>query len=403
MLVTFASAEPEHAVDDSRPLAALALRRRPGRRSFDDAPLLVFWEMTRACDLSCHHCRAGTQSLGASDELTASEGRSLVDELAAMGQPRPILILTGGDCLKRPDFLDLVSYAAARNVALSVAATVTDRLDEPTLYALRQHGVKTVSLSIDGATPTVHDSVRGVRGHFVNTLVTIATLQRCGFTVQINTTVLATNVEQLADIAVLMHELGINVWELCFLVATVRGAQTLATTARQNEDICNFLVDASCYGFEVRAAEAPFLRRVVAQRREGGTDAPDVSSRSLYGRLRRRLRSELGEPREPPRLTSARTRDGKGTIFVAANGDVHPSALSDVRLGNLRNQSLGEIYREHPLLKQIRNAEFKGVCGACPYGQLCGGSRARAFVATGDPLGSDPGCLVAYSAQQPAT
>jgi radical SAM protein len=402
MLVTFASRELTNGADEARADSALALRRPRVRRSFDDAPLLVYWEMTRACDLSCRHCRASTQSLCASDELTRAEGRSLVDELAAMGNPRPILILTGGDCLKRPDFMDLVRYAATRNVALAVAATLSERLDEHVLHALRQHGVKTVSLTIDGAASATHDGVRGIDGHFNATLDTIALLRQCGFTVQVNTTVLATNVEQLADIAVLMHELGVNVWELFFLVANDRGTRALATTAQENEDICNFLVDASRYGFEVRAAEAPFLRRVAATRRANEGVAPDASSGPLYGRLRRRLTSELGEPFYPPRLTSARTRDGQGTVFVAANGDVHPSALCNVRLGSLREQSLGEIYREHKLLKQIRNAEFVGVCGACAYAQHCGGSRARAFATTGDPLGSDPGCLVVCSAVHPA-
>jgi radical SAM protein with 4Fe4S-binding SPASM domain len=318
-----------------------------------------------------------------------------------MGGPRPILILTGGDCLKRGDFMEFVRYAATCNVALAVAATVSERLDEQTLHALRQHGIKTVSLSIDGATASTHDGVRGVAGQFDVTLATIATLKRCGFSVQINTTVLASNVEELADVAILMNELGVNVWELFFHVAAGGDTQALATSAQENEDVCNFLVDASRYGFEVRAAEAPFLRRVAAQRQANDDVALDVSSPSLYARLRNRLTSELGASHDPPRLTSARTRDGQGTIFVAANGDVRLSAWSHVRLGNLRRTSLGEIYREHPLLKRVRNAEFDGVCGTCPYAQLCGGSRARADAMTGDPLGSDPGCLVVWAAQHP--
>ena len=380
------------------PQSGLLRSRVAARRHFDDRPLLVFWEMTKACDLSCFHCRASAQPEPDRDELSDAEGRALVDELASMGRPRPILILTGGDCLKRADIIDLVTYASECGVPVAVAPSVTAQLTDATLHALRQHGVKTVSLSLDGASAKTHDDVRGVPGHFNDTLKAVTSLKRCGFTVQINTTVMAPNLEELADIAVLMQELGVDIWEVFFLIATGRGTEVIASSPRENEDICNFLVDASRYGFTVRTVEAPFFRRVVAQRRDRvGGPAATGSTGSLYARLRDRLVSQLGEPNGPARTTTAATRDGKGIIFVAANGDVYPSGFLPVRLGNVRTQSLADIYRCNPLLRQIRNAAFKGTCGACEHAQLCGGSRARAFATTGDPLESDPGCLVAVA------
>jgi radical SAM protein len=372
--------------------------RTYARRQFESRPLLVFWETTKACDLACFHCRASAQPHPDSDELSEVEGRALIDELAAMGRPRPILILTGGDCLQRPDIIDLVAYAAERSVPVAIAPSVTERLTDSTLQAMRQHGVKTVSLSLDGATPLIHDAVRGIPGHFDETLKAVATLKRCGFSVQINTTVMATNVEELADVAVLMHELGVDIWEVFFLITTGRGTAVLASSPEENEDICNFLVDASRYGFTVRTVEAPFFRRVAAQRRaylEGGVVTRPTGA--LYHRLRERLTRQLGEPSAPARTTSAATRDGKGIIFVAANGDVYPSGFLPLRLGNVRDQSLSAIYRESALLQKIRSATFNGVCGVCEYAQLCGGSRSRAYAASGDPLGSDPGCLLVAS------
>jgi radical SAM protein len=364
------------------------------RRPFDDRPLLVFWEMTKACALSCFHCRASSQPLPARDELSHDEGRALIDELASMGKPRPILILTGGDCLQRPDIIELVTYASERAVPVAVAPSVSARLTDATLHALRQHGVKSISLSLDGARASTHDAVRGVEGHFKDTLRTLATLKRCGFTVQINTTVMASNVEELADIAALIHELGADVWELFFLIPIGRGTQALATSAQENEDVCNFLVDAARYGFTVRTVEAPFFRRIAAQRRElQDGEYKLLSTGALYERLRRRLVDELGDSSAPSRTTTAATRDGKGIIFVGANGDVFPSGFLPMRLGNVRSQHLADIYRRNPLLRLIRDATFKGTCGGCVHRQLCGGSRARAFATTGDPLGSDPGCL----------
>lgn len=382
------------------PLSALEISDLSVRRPFDDRPLLVFWEMTKACDLSCFHCRASAQPFPAEDELSQDEGRALIDELASMGRPRPILILTGGDCLQRHDIIELVTYASERAVPVAVAPSVSAQFTDANLHALRQHGVRTISLSLDGARASTHDAVRGIEGHFDDTIKAVATLKRCGFTVQINTTVMATNLEELADIAVLVHEMGVDVWELFFLIATGRGTEILATSAQENEDVCNFLVDAARYGYTVRTVEAPFFRRVVAQRRELLDGQFRIASTgALYQRLRRRLVDELGESYAPPRTTTAATRDGKGIIFVAANGDIYPSGFLPMRLGNVRTQRLSDIYRKNPLLRLIRDATFRGACGTCVQKQLCGGSRARAYATSGDPLGSDSGCLWASPAE----
>jgi radical SAM protein len=319
---------------------------------------------------------------------------ALIDELATMGRPRPILILTGGDCLKRPDIIDIATYAAECSVPVALAPSVTPQLTDSTLRALRANGVKTASLSLDGATAATHDEVRGIAGHFDATLQAIVKLQRHGFTVQINTTVMAATIEELADIAVLVHEMTVDIWEVFFLITTGRGSDVVPSTAQENEDICHFLVDASRYGFTVRTVEAPFFRRVATERRGASAEgATPATTGDLYLRLRDRLIGQLGLPIAQVRAPSAATRDGKGIVFVASNGDVYPSGFLPLRLGNVRNQSLVEIYRDHPVLQQIRDAAFTAACGACDYSQLCGGSRARSFAVSGDPLGGDPGCI----------
>jgi len=363
----------------------------PGGRRFDDRPLLVFWEMTTACGLACRHCRACAQLEPGADELSTDEGRALIDELARVGRPRPILILTGGDCLKRSDIIELVAHAEQGGVPVAVAPSVTPALTDAVLGSLRRHGVKTASLSLDGATAATHDAIRGISGHFDATLAAIGQLHRHGFVVQVNTTVMGPNQDELADMAILIETLGVAIWEVFFLISTGRGVDVQETTAAENEDICEFLTDASCYGFTVRTVEAPFFRRIVAARRGGGRPRGGA----LYRRLSERLRDGLGEPTAPMRVPSAATRDGKGIIFVASTGDVYPSGFMPLRLGNVRDGGLLELYRQHPLLQSIRAAEFSGPCGRCPHAQLCGGSRARALAATGNPLGSDPGCLVA--------
>jgi len=363
------------------------------RGQFNDRPLLVFWEMTKACQLACFHCRANAQLVGAADELSTNEGRGLIDSLASIGSPRPILILTGGDCLMRDDIVELASYAQSVHVPVAIAPSVTPQLTDSTLRSLRDVGVKSASLSLDGARPSTHDAVRGIDGHFNSTIEAITRLREHGFTTQINTTVMPSNVRELADVARLLHELRVNVWEVFFLITTGRGSEVTATSARENEEVCNFLVDASRYGFTVRTVEAPFFRRVARERASGIDASSPVVAGSTYAFLQGRLNELLGPSSAPVRAPSAATRDGKGIIFVGANGDIFPSGFLPITLGNVRERSLIDVYRDDELLRSIRSAEFVGACGCCEHSDMCGGSRSRAFATYGNPLASDPGCV----------
>ncbi len=360
---------------------------------FRDRPLLVFWEMTKACSLACFHCRANAQLQGDADELTTAEGRQLIDELAAWGRPRPILILTGGDCMMRTDLADLSRYARERLVPVAIAPSVTPRLTVDALKELRDAGVSSASLSMDGSRGATHDGVRGIPGHFASTMAAIDRLKACGFTVQINTTVMPANLHDLADIAAILHEHEVDVWEVFFLITTGRGSDIVSTTPAENEDVCHFLVDASRYGFTVRTVEAPFFRRVARDRRLGRP----TSTGSLYDELHGRLEHLLGPASAPVRAPSAATRDGKGIIFVSSKGDVYPSGFLPLPLGNVRSASLASLYRDHDLLRAIRDASFEGPCGTCELSDHCGGSRSRAFATFDNALASDPGCVLVGS------
>ena len=365
----------------------MAAVRARTRVDYSRRPMLVFWETTRACLLACEHCRASATTQAPPGELSEAEGRDLIDQVAGFGRPYPILILTGGDCLLRPDIFDLVSYARSRGIPVGLSPSVTpllpDLMDEVT-----GSDVHAVSISLDGAQAATHDEVRGVPGHFEQTLAAIRGLVAGGATVQVNTTVMRRNVDELADIAALLAREGVHMWEVFFLVHVGRGTATQAITPAENSDVCHFLYDASRRGFVVRTVEAPFFRRVVAERRAGG--APSESE--LYRRLSGHLDELLGPPTREPSAHTAPTRDGKGILFIAYDGEVYPAGFLPLRLGNMREQPLSEIYRGNQLLRDIRAARFTGRCGECGYSDLCGGSRARAFADSGDPLGEDPAC-----------
>jgi len=357
---------------------------------FAQRPMLVFWETTRACLLACRHCRASATTQAPAGELTTAAGYQLIDQVAGFGRPYPILVLTGGDCLLRPDLFDLTGYATSIGVPVCLSPSVTPLLGQEMISRIAAAGVKAVSVSLDGACAATHDGVRGIPGHFAETVAAIRGLAAAGVRVQVNTTVMTCNAGELADIAALIAAAGAHMWEVFFLVEVGRGQAAGALSPAGHDDVCNFLFDASRYGLVVRTVEAPFFRRTVLLRRDG-CPPPDGA---LYTRLAGRLRELLGTPGRPPSAHTAATRDGKGIVFVSSTGDVYPAGFLPLSLGNVRDQSLRDIYTGSPLLRDIRAARFAGRCGRCEYADLCGGSRARAYSATGDPLGEDPACPV---------
>ena len=356
--------------------------------NFDQRPMLVFWETTRACLLACRHCRASATTQAPPGELSTAEGYALIEQVAGFGRPYPILVLTGGDCLLRPDVFGLVDHAVSLGVPVCLSPSVTPLLDAAMIDRIAGSGVRAVSLSLDGCRAQTHDSVRGIAGHFEKTVAAIARLADAGITVQVNTTVMDGNVDDLPGVAALVTQAGAHIWEVFFLVQVGRGAAAGPVSPAMHEDVCHFLYDASAYGFIVRTVEAPFFRRVVRARR-AGAPAPDSAR---YQGLSARLAALLGPPTGRPSAHTAPTRDGKGIVFVAHDGQVYPAGFLPLGLGSVRDQLLREIYRDDPLLRSIRAARFTGRCGGCEYADLCGGSRARAFAATGDPLGEDPAC-----------
>ncbi|HUJ06724.1 MAG TPA: TIGR04053 family radical SAM/SPASM domain-containing protein [Streptosporangiaceae bacterium] len=355
---------------------------------FGQRPMLVFWETTRACLLACRHCRASATTQAPPGELSQAEGHDLVDQVAGFGRPHPILVLTGGDCLLRPDLFEIVEHADSLGVPVCLSPSVTPLLTDDMVRRIAASAARAVSVSLDGAAAPTHDGVRGVAGHFEQTVRAIERLVGAGVTVQVNTTVMGGNLAELADVAALITGLGAQMWEVFFLVQVGRGVNAGAVSPQQHEDVCHFLYDASGYGVTIRTVEAPFFRRVVTQRREGASP-PGTSG---YQMLSGRLRELLGEPVRRPSAHIAPTRDGKGILFVAHDGAVYPAGFLPLALGNIRDRSLRDIYRDDPLLRAIRAADFAGRCGACTYADLCGGSRARAYASTGDPLGEDPAC-----------
>jgi radical SAM protein len=356
---------------------------------FSKKPIFVCWETTKSCLLSCRHCRATAIRNSLPDELDHESGVRLIDQLLDFGDPYPALLLTGGDPLMRPDIFDLIRHAARKGIYTAVAASVTPLLNREKLQLMRTLGVEIVSVSLDGASPEIHDKIRDIPGTWRSTLEAIEVAKSCGMRLQVNTTVMKSNLRDLSDIFHLAHERGAVAWEVFFLIRTGRGSALENPEPWECEEVAHFLYEATRYGIPVRTSEGPHFRRIYIQRQKSSEEPGG----ELYTHLATRLRDLEGKPATPPTLRLNATGDGKGILFIGHDGEVFPSGFLPLSLGNVKESNLKSIYTTHPLLVEMRNpANLKGRCGACDYKVICGGSRSRAFAEFQDPCQEDPAC-----------
>ncbi|HEV8643763.1 MAG TPA: TIGR04053 family radical SAM/SPASM domain-containing protein [Methylomirabilota bacterium] len=342
---------------------------------FERAPLRVYWELTRACDLACRHCRAEAQPFRRLDELPTLECERVLRELASTGHPAPHVIFTGGDPLKRPDLVHLVRYGTDRGLGMSVAPSATPGLSRDLVDHLKAAGVSAMSLSLDGPTAAHHDGIRGVLGCFGSTLVAAQRIVGAGILLQINTLVAAETEPHLEEVATLVAGLGAARWSLFFLVNVGRGQTLRSLSPIECERTLRWLVaNGGRWPFTVTTTEAPHYRRVVIQRmRAEGRTSEEIHS--------------------SPAARGFGIRDGNGIMFIAANGDVTPSGFLPLVAGTVRQTNPLTIYRDSALFRALRTPEvFRGRCGVCQFRRVCGGSRARAWASGGDVLGEDPLC-----------
>jgi radical SAM protein len=378
----------------SPPLAGTSRAVRHQRHDVHDRPFIVIWEVTRACQLACLHCRADAIARRNPLELDTAEGRALLEGIAGFPRPHPIVVLTGGDPFERPDLADLVRHGTDLGLSMSLSPSVTPNLTADRLHELRHAGAKAVSLSLDGARAETHDAFRGFSGTFADTLAAAGLVRETGFRLQVNSTVTRSTVEELPRLLRTVLDLGASLWSVFFLVPTGRGQQLQALSAAEVEDVLHWLADVSTH-IAVKTTEAPHYRRVVLQREAARAAGEVVLHGPLYERLTEATRRELGgrdvrtRPARPPIDVNA----GRGFMFIDHQGFVYPSGFLPHRAGDVRTTPVTEIYRSSPVMRSLRSPDgFGGKCGRCEFRQVCGGSRSHAYAVTGDALAADPTC-----------
>jgi radical SAM protein len=355
-----------------------------GRERFARSPLIVIWEVTRACDLACVHCRASALPEREAWELATDEGRRLVTDVRRFG--RPLFVLTGGDPLKRADIFELIEAAAATGLVTNLSPSGTPLLTHAALHRAREAGLEGVSISLDGSTADLHDRFRGVPGAFGWSLEGAAAAAALGLRLQINTTLARHNLDDLPAIAELVASLEARRWSLFLLVPTGRATAGQQVSADECERVFGWLHGLSRTApFRIKTTEGPHYRRVALQAL-AGAEAPAAGAEAAAAGPAAGAVS--GGGRFVPGMN-----DGCGFLFINWRGDIQPSGFLPITAGNVRRDDPVRTYREHPLFVTLRDPErLKGRCGRCEFRVVCGGSRARAYATSGDWMEEDPAC-----------
>ncbi len=427
-----------------------------GGLNFDETPFLAIWEVTQSCDLACKHCRAAAQPIAHPDELSNAEGKALIDQIADMHIP--IFVFTGGDPMKRQDVFELIRYAADKGVQVALTPSATPLLTREAIFKLKEAGLVRLGISLDGSTPEIHDTFRGLPGAWARTIQAIQWANEAGIPIQVHSTISRHNANDLDNLCNLFEKLAIVMWNVFFLVPVGRGQLGDLLSGEEFEQVFGKIYELSHrVSFQIKTTEAMHYRRYLLQhnleeRKIGhghghpgatrpssaltsqdvvsaalnghdtsaalqghdtfaalnGHDAPAALKGHDFSHAENSVKKNGGalapayEPGAPTADAKTRTaswatrrvNDGKGFMFISHVGNVYPSGFLPIHAGNIRETPLADIYRHAPIFKSLRDtSKLEGKCGACEYKEICGGSRARAYAVTGDPLAQEPCCI----------
>ncbi len=318
----------------------------------------------------------------------------------------PVFVLTGGDPLKRPDIFELVQYATERSVRISLTPSATPLLTRDSIVRLKDRRIWLDSpfrLTVPPPPSTMPFAV--CRAPTSGRSTQYAGRAKSGLPVQINTTITRHNLAMLDDIIALLESLDITLWSVFFLVPTGRGSDIDLISAEEFEQVFDKLYHTSQRVlFDIKSTEAQHYRRYLLQRRTEarrlGQSSRPRPSRAFRSSRRCRMGMETpdGIGRAPRGIN-----DGKGFVFISHVGEVYPSGFLPLSGGNVRKQSLADIYRNSPLFRSLRDSKnLEGKCGACEYREICGGSRARSYAMTGNLFAEEPCCVLRAEGRTPA-
>ena len=223
-------------------------------------PLVMSWNVTRECNMKCSHCYINATEKKLSNELSTQEGKDLMDQICQVS--KPLLILSGGEPLLRPDIYELIRYGSSKGLKMGLGSNGS-LIDETVAAKLKAAGIATVSISLDSHIPSQHDEFRGVAGSWEKAVNACKVLRKNNVLVQINTTLTQQNYNQIDDIMSLAEEIGVENFHLFFLVPTGRGAKLADISPQKYEDmITNTFAKVAKHKLNVRPSCAPQFMRI---------------------------------------------------------------------------------------------------------------------------------------------
>jgi len=384
---------------------------------------LVFWEVTKGCNLRCIHCRATATELSSPTDLPTRTALNIIEQIAAAANP--ILVLSGGEPLYRSDIFQLARYGTDKGLRVALATNGT-LVTKDVARMIVDAGVRRVSISLDGADALTHDSFRGIPGAFEAAVRGLQNLKALGMSVQINMTIARHNAHQLPDVLQLARNLGADALHTFLLVPVGCGVDIAAeqmVPPEEYERMLNWFYDQSLVGgIELKATCAPHYFRVARQRRAADRRAaeqlasiapvqtPKVLDRSSIGPTDMTMPGStgialkpqgigqpVGHPGGHPSDLNAMTKGclaGTGVCFISHEGEIYPCGYLPVIAGDLRKQTFADIWENSTVFHELRDTSgLKGKCGCCEFRNVCMGCRARAYAATGDFMDEEPFCV----------
>ncbi len=346
------------------------------------APFLVVWNFTNMCNFRCKHCYQRADK-PLPDELNLAEKLEVVEQLDRAGVAA--VALSGGEPTIHPDFLTVVKAIASRGMYAAVATNGWRMADRDFFRKAVEAGLRYVEVSVDSADPKKHDAFRGVEGAWERAVKALENAVRFGVNHAMAVTVTKHNVDEVQEILDLAQSIGVKRVVFFNFIPVGRG------------------VDIADLDLEPEEREA-FMRLIYREmKRRKGIEV--ITTAPQYGRVVLQLSGSrevapthfyVGGDPIVRALAEFIGGCGAGRIYVAIqpNGDVCPCVFMPIVVGNVREKPFRRIWDEAPLLRELRDrSKLKGFCARCPYRNVCGGCRARAYAYFGDPLGPDPGCI----------
>jgi heme d1 biosynthesis radical SAM protein NirJ len=346
---------------------------------------VVIWNLIRRCNLTCKHCYSISADKDFPGELSTQEVFGVMDDLKRFRVP--VLILSGGEPLLRPDIFDIARRAKEMGFYVGLSSNGT-LIDESNIERIAAIGFDYVGVSLDGIAAT-HDRFRRMEGAFEKSMHGIRLCKARGIKVGIRFTLTQDNAHDLPALLQLMEDEGLDKFYLSHLNYAGRGNKNrkddaFHQTTRQAMDL---LLD-TCWRDQQAGRPKEFVT--------GNNDADGVYLllwvRKNFPHLENHIRAKLEQ--------WGGNSSGVNVANIDNLGNVHPDTMWwNYTLGNVRERPFSDIWMDtsDPIMAGLKAQprSVGGRCGACAYFAICGGNtRVRAWQVTGDPWAEDPACYL---------